>query len=429
MSTAKTKILQISGLKSVPKEKKATLSAFFLRPATQKNQCQRSIKIENMYSLSSWLSWIGCVPQFQFDTESYKNSIAVEKKDYDKLKSDYEAYERNRLSQGWLDDKKPKFDSQEEIIFVEKVVVPPEDKILIIGDIHSSLSSLLSIFDNWRERGWLSDDFQLAKGFHLFFLGDVIDRGALSTELIVLIFLLTRANQNNVTYINGNHENCFTYKMFGMEDEIANKFGITDTSEMLDYMSFLSFQPTMVIVKFGKQIFQLCHGAFTDNLSEQEKIAQLIQSNDRFAFLRVYSKMCMPITGKIDDFIKWGDFAGVIENRIGSVRGKYMKVFGWNTTQHYLKSLGITAIISGHQDLSNFTMLLTPLCSKQGKEIDVNYKTLYRPLEYGLKTFQEQVSFTPGEDFIAVNTSTAIDAKENIGLLYNCFLLLFFGNE
>ena len=422
--SVQNEILQNCGLEKCKVEQNSQLDAFFLLPVLPHSFCKKSIKISNIEKLDSWLSWIGCVPQFQQDDSTFENYIGIEKKDYDKLKSESEQVEIKRLQTGWLGTR-PNFEPFKEVIFIEQIIIPKEDKILIIGDIHSSLTSLLNIFKFWHEKGWLTNDFQLAKGFHVFFLGDVVDRGPYGTELISLIFLLKLVNKERVTYINGNHENCETFMQYGMGVEMMQKFQQTTLDEFLSHMSFLKYQPSTVIIKYGDQKFQLSHGAFTENTLEQSKISALLKSNKSFLYLREFAKKCTPVTENNVDNQKWGDFIGTKQDKGSSARGKFIKVFGWKSTETYLKKMGITAIISGHQDLSNFTMLLTPLCSKKDKELDPNYSTLYRPLYYGTGNFPSVVSFQPGKDFIAVNTSTALDAKGNIALQYDCFLFLF----
>ncbi len=417
-------LLEKCGLQECPERQMPTLDVHFLQLAAVKTNCSRALTIKNIYKLDSWLLWIGCVPIFEQSNESFARYAGVSKKDYDQLLQENIQQELARLEKTeWLNQKTPIFEEEKEIIFVEQIVVPAADKVLIIGDVHSSLTSLLSILKTWHQNDLLSNEFQLYQGYHLFFLGDVFDRGPYGTELVTLIFLLKRANPGRVTYINGNHENCETYSVYGMADEILNKFGAEkDISFVIQHLSFLQYQPSAVILKYGLQNFQLSHGAFTENMVEQDKIAKLVKSNKSFLFLRDFAKSCKAISSHGIDNQKWGDFVGTRQDGKISNRGEFIKVFGWQSTQKYLCKIGLTAIISGHQDLSNFSMLLSPTCSKDGKERDPNYKTLFRPIHYGSKT----VSFKPKKDFIAVNTSTAIDAKKNAGLQFDCFLLLHY---
>lgn len=426
-------ILEKCGLeKCKEKHDLPTLQAYFLTPIDEKNSCQKSLSISNIKSLDSWLSWIGCVPRF--DVNGFEKHIGVDLKQYQQLKDQIIENQSNTLDdpEKWFGTGAV-FEHEKEVVFIQKVVVPRDGKILIIGDIHCSLTSVLNIFSHWKQKGWLRDDFSLAPQVYVFFLGDVFDRGPYGTELLTLIFLLKLANGQRVVYINGNHENCETFTTYGMATEVKEKFspqitnGARLLTHLLQHMSFLQYQPSAAIVKYGEHMFQFTHGAFTDNVREQFAIANFCKSDKSFLFLRDFAFRCKPIVANSVDNQKWGDFIGTKEDSLFNKRGKNAgKVFGWHTTLQYLNKVGLSAIISGHQDLSNFTMLTMPTQSKQGKEMDPNYKTLYRPVNYGKPFFNQVVSFQPGTDFIAVNTSTALDSKGNNALMYDCFLVLSF---
>ena len=419
-----TEILKNCGLdQCLQKKEKTQLDAHFLLPVQPHDVCKKSIKIKNIYELDSWLAWKGCVPHFENEKTNFENYIGIEKLDYDRLKTEIENIQIMQLKKNrWLGEA-PEFSLNREVIFVEKVIIPKSDRLLIIGDIHCSVTSMLNILSFWYEQKWISNDFTLAPQLHLIFLGDIIDRGAYGTELITLMFLLKHANRDRVFAINGNHETCATFHEYGMHTEIAKKFGSESLAFLLQHMSFLQYQPSTIIVEYGNDRFQFSHGAFSPNLKDQANIDQLLQSDKTLLFVRYYSQNCKTLQKGDMDQQKWGDFIGT-EADTTSLRGKNVKTFGWRSTLNYLKKLNITCIISGHQDLSNFTMLLSPFCSKKAKEFDPNYKTLYRPQDYGKKTFPSVVSYEPGKDFIAVNTSTALDSKGNSALQYDCFLLL-----
>ena len=58
----------------------------------------------------------------------------------------------------------------------------------------------------------------------MFFLGDLVDRGPYSIEILLIVFQLKVKNPNNVHIINGNHEDIDTYQRYGFDTEMNAEF-------------------------------------------------------------------------------------------------------------------------------------------------------------------------------------------------------------
>jgi len=108
-------------------------------------------------------------------------------------------------------------------LFVEKKYVAKR-KILAIGDLHGSIYTLLDIFDDWIEKGWLYDDYTLASDVHAVFLGDYVDRGEGGIEALCMLLRLKIKNWSQVTIIRGNHEEWAVNEMFTFVKELARKY-------------------------------------------------------------------------------------------------------------------------------------------------------------------------------------------------------------
>jgi len=120
----------------------------------------------------------------------------------------------------WLDEKKPASD----FFGVDKEGLPaqiPEDKqppiaqtlfapsgsnLILIGDIHGSVHSLVRNFIRLVLLGHIDDNFVLKKNVYLIFLGDIADRGWYSVEAWYLIMLVKLKNWDRVQILQGNHE-------------------------------------------------------------------------------------------------------------------------------------------------------------------------------------------------------------------------------
>lgn len=107
--------------------------------------------------------------------------------------------------------------------FVEKNYIAME-QVLVIGDIHGAGFSLQALFDDWIAKGFMYDDYTLAAGFHVVFLGDYVDRGEAGIEVLAQLLYLKIKNPTQVTLIRGNHEDLEINGQYGFVDELEAKY-------------------------------------------------------------------------------------------------------------------------------------------------------------------------------------------------------------
>ncbi len=107
--------------------------------------------------------------------------------------------------------------------FVEKNYIAME-QVLVIGDIHGAGFSLQALFDDWISKGFMHDDYTLAAGFHVVFLGDYVDRGEAGIEVLAQLLYLKIKNPAQVTLIRGNHEDLDINSQYGFVDELEAKY-------------------------------------------------------------------------------------------------------------------------------------------------------------------------------------------------------------
>jgi hypothetical protein len=119
--------------------------------------------------------------------------------------------------------------------FAARVLVEEDSRVLLFGDLHGALHSLLRILMGLRSAGMLSDSLEIApewKGkLFLVFLGDYVDRGAYGVETVFLLLRLVRANtdpadgSSSVFLVRGNHEDADVNAQSGsFEEEVRHKY-------------------------------------------------------------------------------------------------------------------------------------------------------------------------------------------------------------
>ena len=102
--------------------------------------------------------------------------------------------------------------AQQPIVFKE--IRPPTK---IFGDIHGQYVDLMRFFDIWKPP---TEDIH---AYDYVFLGNYIDKGQYSLEVICLLFALKLKYPNQIILLRGNHEDRNVNKFLGFGQECANR--------------------------------------------------------------------------------------------------------------------------------------------------------------------------------------------------------------
>jgi serine/threonine-protein phosphatase PPG1 len=101
-----------------------------------------------------------------------------------------------------------------DLLVEDDNVVRVQSPVCVCGDIHGQFHDLLELFR-------LGGD---APATHYIFLGDFVDRGAMSVETISLLAVLKALYPEHVTLLRGNHESRQTTQVYGFQMECMKKY-------------------------------------------------------------------------------------------------------------------------------------------------------------------------------------------------------------
>ncbi|GAI98246.1 unnamed protein product [marine sediment metagenome] len=85
---------------------------------------------------------------------------------------------------------------REENMILELKKEYPQEKVIVIGDLHGDLKSLIKLIEI----------LKLEKPKYVIFLGDIVDRGLYQLECLILVLALKIKDSNKYYLLKGNHE-------------------------------------------------------------------------------------------------------------------------------------------------------------------------------------------------------------------------------
>ncbi|KAK8841619.1 hypothetical protein M9Y10_027244 [Tritrichomonas musculus] len=194
-----------------------------------------------------------------------------------------------------------------------------ESPVCICGDIHGQLCDLLHAFEKGGEP---------PKTTYLF-LGDYVDRGEDSVDVICLLFGLKLLYPDNVYLLRGNHESPEINQVFGFADECERKLNYSLWHLFNDVFDTL---PIGAVV--GKQFFCV-HGGLSPYLENLNDVKNIVRP-------------CPVFNDALTSDLLWTDPNPKIEGWGPNPRGE-TKSWGHDVAECFLKQNNLKCIVRGHQ--------------------------------------------------------------------------------
>lgn len=99
--------------------------------------------------------------------------------------------------------------------------LPSHGRLVFVGDIHGELDSLNEILTRTH---FVGSNTGSQKKCYIVFLGDLVDRGPSSIEVLTTLFALKIKFRDNVILLRGNHESPDVNSRYGFMDEVPHKY-------------------------------------------------------------------------------------------------------------------------------------------------------------------------------------------------------------
>ena len=208
-----------------------------------------------------------------------------------------------------------------QLFVKEENMLRLSDPIIVVGDIHGQLYDLLEIF---RVEPPPPESQYL-------FLGDYVDRGYYSLEVLMYILCLKIRSPNRVHMLRGNHESYTVSRTYGFYNECQCKFNdLTIYQKCCDLFNYLPVAATI-----DDRIFA-AHGGLSPSVSLLDQLDAI----DRFQ-----EPM---IDGPLPDLL-WGDpVADKLQGFKANVRGAGY-TFGEAVTKRFVHLNRLTHVTRAHQ--------------------------------------------------------------------------------
>lgn len=154
--------------------------------------------------------------------------------------------------------------------------------IIVMGDIHGSIHSLVRNLYRMVQSGYMDRDFRLAKNTLCVFLGDYVDYGAYGTEVLWTVLCIHAINPSRVVVIGGNHEDIDQNEMRAdgrdsFMKEVVHMHGASAWSELRHHLMLLyRCIPRGLVLRQGENARELhfSHGCMSPYIDKKGRHSQ-----------------------------------------------------------------------------------------------------------------------------------------------------------
>ena len=207
-----------------------------------------------------------------------------------------------------------------EVFAAEDNVVNIASPVTVAGDTHGQFHDLLELFKTGGD----------VPGTKYVFLGDYVDRGHHSVQVITLLFLIKIEHPEHIILLRGNHEARAQTQVFGFYDECLLKYG--DSKAWSHFTSTFDFMPVAAVI--DSRLF-CAHGGISPSAPHLDDLRTLERVTE------------LPFSGPLCD-IAWSDPEDDHCGWRESPRGAGY-TFGEDAVEIWNNTNGLEGIVRAHQ--------------------------------------------------------------------------------
>lgn len=209
----------------------------------------------------------------------------------------------------------------------EKALERIDSEVIVVGDIHGNFFDLIRILIKNK----------LPPESHYIFLGDYVDRGRMSLDVITLLFAMKCAYPECIKLIRGNHEFRLVNAQYGFLQQLRDIFGNPCGKELWEmFNTAFDYLPLACVVK--DSVFCV-HGGISEGLNDLSDIEN-IQLPVSESNALIYG-------------LTWSDPSEKIFHFASNPRGRG-SLFGRVAVQKFLDRTCLKMIIRSHQSEDGF---------------------------------------------------------------------------
>ena len=291
--------------------------------------------------------------------------------------------------------------------YAQKLDLQPDSHIVTFGDIHGSLHSLLRNLWRLYAKGFIDENLKILdpKGY-IIFLGDLVDRGRYSVEVLFLAMIIKLENPDKAFILRGNHEDPKMGGIYTIRTEINDKYSKYPeiVSEVLKKLNCIyDLLPFVLFVGSDKKYTIFSHAGIDPSYNPEN----LLSSKQVYECLKDKKENSV----FLDEQIRQGAvkyFNDMESMPVGPQTGFYCFGFNWCDFARYKNSKSEVIhnpdkiTFSGHGyniSIEVFEKYLTDLNKKLSKA-QISILGLVRGhqhMSYGLTMLNKNIKVTDGQ--------------------------------
>ena len=214
---------------------------------------------------------------------------------------------------------------REETIILELNKEYQQGKVIVIGDLHGDLISLMKIVEI----------IKLENPKYVIFLGDIVDRGLHQLECFIFILALKIQDSNKYYLLKGNHETLEVNRKYGFFQDFLNRF--KDPKKFNQVVAIYNALPYCALV--NESILCL-HGGIPEDFNAINRLRGLKTSEINLIYENTAKSLLQ---------IMWNDPKPNLKGFTESFRGRDIKFFGEDVFRDFMRENELDYLIRAHE--------------------------------------------------------------------------------